>query len=313
MRIRLDPAFQLPVLAICLFLTGCGASPASAPVTPNSAVVETSGTSNVLERSSFATGTIAPFQFCTYEAPNYGAIIDTPAQSWFAPDSSLAAPAPNWIHNTGYNLGAQVWWTQVGYDGTRERRGTEACSDVTVASEGWYGFTFYPPTRATFTTTYPNDKLGAIAQIFQDGYCNSWGALLLVDHGALQIEWRDYCGTANVIPLATSIKYDQWNPIIIHWVASNNNTGQLQVWYGDDVKTPDHPTYDAQNINFGFAHNWATGAPLPADSQQVLKFGMYNFDDGNYTPGETRTMFYDNVTQLSGASPTGWWQVNPIY
>jgi hypothetical protein len=24
-------------------------------------------------------------------------------------------------------------------------------------------------------------------------------------------------------------------------------------------------------------------------------------------------MFYDNVTQLSGASPTGWWQVNPIY
>jgi hypothetical protein len=273
-----------------------------------------------MEKSSFASsasapvGTIAPFAFCTYKAPyGYGAIIDTPAHAWWTPDPSLNAPGPNWIHGTGYNLAAQMWWTALNYDGTREARGMEACSDVTVASEGWYGFTFYPPSTATSATTYPNDKLGAIAQIFQDGYCNSWASLLLVDHGALEIEWRDYCGVANVIPLAPSIKYDQWNPIIIHWVASNNNTGQIQVWYGDDVKTLSHPTYSVQNINFGFAHNWAPGAPLPADSQQVLKFGMYNFDDGNYTPGEKRTMFYDNVTQLSGASPNGWWTVNPLY
>jgi hypothetical protein len=247
-----------------------------------------------------------------------------PSPAWWTPDPSLGSHTPNWNHdNTSSYMAAQMVWNQTGiittapytqvYDGTREARGMEACSDVLVTTEGWYGFLFYPPSSATSTLTYPNNKTGAIAQIFQNGYCNSWAALLIVQNGALMLNWRDYCGDANVIPLANSIKYDQWNPIIIHWVVSNNNTGQIQVWYGDDVKNPNNPTYNAQNVNFGFAHGWTTGGPLPSGSEQPLKFGMYNFDDGNYTPGERRTMLYDNVTQSSGNDPNGWWHVNPLY
>jgi hypothetical protein len=49
---------------------------------------------------------------------------------------------------------------------------------------------------------------------------------------------------------------------------------------------------------------------LPSNSIG-LKFGMYNPDDANYTSGEPRTIFYDDVSQLDAASPTGWDMVNP--
>jgi hypothetical protein len=44
----------------------------------------------------------------------------------------------------------------------------------------------------------------------------------------------------------------------------------------------------------------------------ALKFGMYNFDDANYTAGETRTIYYDNVSQLVGNPPNAWAVVNPM-
>jgi hypothetical protein len=37
-----------------------------------------------------------------------------------------------------------------------------------------------------------------------------------------------------------------------------------------------------------------------------------NFDDGNYTPGETRTLYYDNVSQLIGTPANAFATVNPL-
>jgi hypothetical protein len=290
-----------------------GAAPFQPYTTSASAIPNFTISPTLFAQSAFASNTISPFSVCTYESPNYGALISASPQTWWTPSASLGQHYPAWNQNPPNNLALQFWWTQTGYDGTRDRRGVEACGPLAIATEGWYGFSFYPPSGAGGGASYPNNKLGAIAQIFQDGYCNSWAALLIVQNGALELNWRDYCGTANVIPLANSIQYDQWNPIIIHWVNSNNGTGQIQVWYGSAVETPSNPTYSVTNINFGFAHDWATGGPLPVGSTQGLKIGMYNFDDGNYTPGEVRTIYYNNVTQFNGYASDGWWRVNPLY
>jgi hypothetical protein len=241
------------------------------------AACPTSVNTSVQLSTGFENQSLSPFSLCTYKSPNYGQI-----ESQFAANGRYAY---------------QFFWQQAGYDGTRDARGVEACGDLQTYKEGWYGFEFYLPSSG-----YPKNKTAAIAQIFQNGYCNSWGALLVVENGALNLNWRDYCGTANVTPIAANIQYDAWNPIVIHWIASHENAGTLQVWYGRDACPfcQNNPTFTATNINFGFAQGWV-GDTLPSGSGEALKFGMYNFDDGNYTVGETRTLYYDCVNQLVGS------------
>jgi hypothetical protein len=38
---------------------------------------------------------------------------------------------------------------------------------------------------------------------------------------------------------------------------------------------------------------------------------MYDFDDTNYSVGETRILYYDNVTQLAGNPSNAWMLGNP--
>ena len=44
-----------------------------------------------------------------------------------------------------------------------------------------------------------------------------------------------------------------------------------------------------------------------------FKIGMYNFDSDNYTPGETRTIYYDNVSMLADEGEAGFMRVNPAF
>jgi hypothetical protein len=94
--------------------------------------------SAVEKRSGFENGTIAPYRICTTESPNYG------------------QPA-----TLNGRAAMKFFWTQVGYDGTREKRGAEACSDLQFVKDGWYGFQFYLPSPG-----FPTDKTEGIAQIF---------------------------------------------------------------------------------------------------------------------------------------------------
>jgi hypothetical protein len=256
--------------------------------TPMSSVAGATCPTDVSTGTQFSSGfenqSLAPFSLCTYQSPNYGDI------------SNLYAANGDYSYN--------FFWYESSYNGTRDTKGVEACSNFATYKEGWYGFSFYLPSSG-----YPKNKTATIAQIFQDGACNSWAAMLVVQNGALYLYHRDYCGTATETLITSSIQYDAWKPIIIHWVASHENAGTIQVWYANQIGSQNSPTYSATGLNFGFG-TWS-GDTLASGNQQVLKFGMYNWDTTNYTSGETRTIYFDCVNQLEGNPSGAWNTVNP--
>ncbi|MDP8999887.1 MAG: polysaccharide lyase [Myxococcota bacterium] len=235
--------------------------------------------------TTFSNGIISPYTICTTQSPDFGRIANLNG------DSSI-----------------EFFWTQVGYNGTRDRRGAEACSSLAFYKEGWYGFQFYLPSPG-----FPTDKTEGIGQIFALGGCSSWAAMLHVRNNALSIVHRGNCSAtgADEVQLAADIPRNSWNPILIHFVVSNQKAGSIEIWYGDAVCQGGPPTYRKTGIDLGFGA-WSGDTLVNVPGNNIgLKFGMYNFDDANYTAGETRTIYYDNVSQLVGNPPNAWAVVNP--
>lgn len=256
----------------------CGTAGAAAMALP---VIDTA----TQAQTGFENGTVAPYHICTTQNPNYGQVATVNGR-----------------------MAAKFHWTQVGYDGTRLDRGAEACSNLGFTKDGWYGFQFYMPSPG-----FPTDKTLGIAQIFANGGCSSWAAMLQARNDELWFDHRGNCASPPQydVRLATNIPRNTWNSVIIHFTASHLNAGGVEIWFGPATCSQAAPTYSKTGINFGFGA-W-TGDDLTADPTNLigLKFGMYNFDDGNYTAGETRDIYYDNVIQLVGNPADAWTRVNP--
>jgi hypothetical protein len=120
--------------------------------------------------------------------------------------------------------------------------------------------------------------------------------------------------------LDADIARDTWIPIIIYWKPSTNPAiGKMKVWY--DGAPKGSPSYDyAGKVGFdaisdgngGWLDGWVDEDTMI--SGIGLKWGMYCADAANYTvpySDDTRTLYYDDVTQLKG-NPVGAWDlVNP--
>jgi hypothetical protein len=218
--------------------------------------------------TGFLGGTTAPFSICVNESPNTGTV-------------------GQWGGDIGTSNSLKLYWQQAGYDGTRLKRGVEVCSPLQTYKEGWWGFKFFLPSPG-----YPTNKTAGIAQLFQNGACNSWCSLLNVVNGSLQLQYRGYCGTPVTVTLVKAIKYNSWNSYVLHFVASHESAGSIEVWYNGSV------VYNVTGINFGFG-TW-NGDTLASGNYITWAGGEYNYDDGNYTSGETRTMYFDNICELVG-------------
>jgi hypothetical protein len=68
-------------------------------------------------------------------------------------------------------------------------------------------------------------------QIFAMGGCKSWAAMLEVRNNELWIVHRGNCVAAPEfeVRLASDIPRNQWNPVIMHFVASNLGAGSIEV------------------------------------------------------------------------------------
>jgi len=218
---------------------------------------------------NFSGGSLAPFFECTTKKPNY-------VKASYIGGKSCA----------------EVFWTQVGFDGTRMKKGAEGCCTLKFPKEGWYAFKFYLPAKG-----YPYDKEAGMAQIFSLGGCCSWAAMFSVSNNQLKVCHRAACSTPTGGVICSDIKRDQWNQVRIHFVASHQGQGLLEVWYGDSTS----PVYQKRNISFGFGE-WDGDQLAKVDHTSRagtayidLKFGQYNYDVPNYTPGESRTSYYTDI------------------
>jgi hypothetical protein len=123
--------------------------------------------------------------------------------------------------------------------------------------------------------------------------------------------------TPTVVRIASSIPRDTWVRLVCHFSVSHSSAGFIQVWWNGAAQSS--PTYNAANINFGFGE-WV-GDTLRSDGDYGvfgsdldnmvrLKFGMYCWDTANYTSGESRVVYYDNVVHINGNPSNAWSQCN---
>lgn len=251
--------------------------------------------SSSFEYDPVGVGITEPYWECTYKEPAYIEPVDI-----------------------GGNKAAKCWWSAAGYDGSRLDRGMEACSgnstsELRFREDGWYGLRIRVPSG-----DYPTDKNCIVLQLFAHGRGGSWTGTLEIENNKLKIVHRSWLTTNHTVyELDADIARDTWIPIIIYWKPSTNPAiGKMMVWY--DGAPKNSPSYDytgkvgfdaISDGNGGWLDGWVDEDTMI--SGIGLKWGMYCADAANYTLNETRTLYYDDVTQLKG-NPVGAWDlVNP--
>ncbi len=191
------------------------------------------------------------------------------------------------------------FWAQVSHNDTRATRGAEAQPvDFQLHGDGWFAFRFFLP------SDFPADKELAIGQIFSRGGCKSWSALVIIRNNNLVISRRSSNGCTPEVDqiIASNLKRNEWNKIIIRFKPSNSRSGELKVWLNNENES--NPNLDAKRINFGAGQFVMDSLDPNVPNNWInLKFGQYNYDFANYTPGETRTIYFDDVSMLKG-NPT---------
>lgn len=210
-------------------------------------------------------------------------------------------------------------WRQTSYDGTRLGRGVEGRSGPPrITREGWFGFRFrvspdWPMEKRCFfaqmicwTTEFPRtNKTIALAY---DGD----GRLALVGHYGDVEESERYNDkpdqTAN-LPLGALVP-GRWHSVVIQARYSRSGDGLLRGWL--DVEptgdAPPAPTGEILDIRLGNGA-WSSDTELRHGSYQ--KWGLYAHDAKRYTPGEVRTLYYDDVAFAVGDGPGAWRSVWP--
>jgi Polysaccharide lyase len=213
--------------------------------------------------------------------------------------NSVSVIKPSFPARSG-NYAVELKWHQKNYQGTRSSRGVEVNSSERGQKETWYGFSFYLPSRG-----FPQDKTMIIAQqIAWHQQCSSdKTTVLYVKSNELGV--NGYWGNGSTLKgrvggaLTANVPRDRWVDIVIHTIFSRSNKGLLEVWYDGARQT--QPTLKLENINIGTGC-WS-GDMLTYG--EYAKFGIYAWE------GESRTIYFDNISYLTAAHSNGFALVNP--
>lgn len=281
----------ISLFSVCMLVLAAACGGGSSDSSANTVTTTTTAEA----RGGFESGTVSPFSVCTTKSPNSVTVI--------SPSSDALTTS-----SSGGSKVAKVQWHQSGYDGTRMTKGAELCSNsdtgVDTAKEAWIGFMFYVP------SSYPSDKEAGMFQLFESGGCSSWAGMLIIVNNSLRVSHRGNCASTTQTTILATLQRDTWIPVVVHMVASQASAGKVVVWVGDSA-TQLTPTYSATGVNFGFG-TWNTASDsLASDSRINFKFGQYNYDTTNYTSGESRVTYYDNIRIIPGERSDGWTAVHP--
>lgn len=219
--------------------------------------------------------------------------------------NSISVIRPSFPARSG-SYAVELKWHQKNYQGTRSSRGVEATTSERGQKETWYGFSFYLPDNA-----FPRNKTMIIAQqIAWHQQCQTdKTTVLYVKPDELGI--NGYSGNGSTLTdrvggaLTNNVPRNRWVDVVIHTIFSRSNKGLLEVWF--DGAPQSQPTLKLENINIGTGC-WS-GDTLTYG--EYAKFGIYAWDTKNYTVGESRTIYFDNVSYLTSANPSGFNLVNP--
>ncbi len=203
----------------------------------------------------------------------------------------------------------KIVWYQSKYDGTRPTRGVEGHSagNPRITSQGWYAFSFYLPSGQ-----FPTDKNMIIGQVIawtsELPKTNKTIVVSTNADGSLDLKAHYGLGQGDVVETGTirlwgagqtAQNLNRWHDVIIYVKFSNNDTGTVKAWLNGAPEG--QPTGVLDKIKVGNGA-W-TSANLMKDGAYV-KWGIYAWDEKAHTPGETRTIYFDEIDYLVG-NPLG--------
>ncbi|MET0263721.1 MAG: heparin lyase I family protein, partial [Rariglobus sp.] len=196
-------------------------------------------------------------------------------------------------------------WNAANYNGGRASKGVEGLSGSLpkITSEGWYGFSFYAP--ASFPVPGKTMVLGQIHAWHSSLPSTNITCTVGVEaDGRLVLEGAHGVGdggkTVTVYTtLAPKLTKGSWHDLVLYVKFSRNNTGVLKAWL--DGAPESEPTASFTGINLG---NGAWTNDTLMTNGAYIKWGAYCWDNANYTPGESREIFYDEIAYQVG-NPAG--------
>ncbi|HEY9249389.1 MAG TPA: heparin lyase I family protein, partial [Rariglobus sp.] len=197
-------------------------------------------------------------------------------------------------------------WNAANYDGTRASKSVEGLShgsQAKITSEGWYGFSFYMPAGFpvpgktmvlgqihAWHGSLPNTNITCTVGVETDGRMYLEGAYGVGDGGKTVTVYTT---------LSSQLSKGSWHDLVLYVKFARNNTGALKAWL--DGAPEALPTASFTGINLG---NGAWTNDTLMTNGAYIKWGPYCWDAANYTVGESREIYYDEIAYQVG-NPAG--------
>ena len=244
-------------------------------------------------RENFEDGSLAPF-LVEISAGNVSQIV-TP--------TGFNARAGTKVH--------RIVWYADNYAGTRASRSVEGASgSPRITEDGWYGLSFYAPE----SFPVPGKRMDLAQIICWHSSAPTNGPTIGIHTspaGELFIDGRygfsaDMGAITATGVLTPKLKKGVWHDVIIYAKFARNGTGALRAWL--DGASLSAPTVDINGINLG---NGAWNTDTQMTYGGYIKWGPYCWDSANYTPGEAREIFYDEIAYQVGNPANGFDLIKP--
>lgn len=175
---------------------------------------------------------------------------------------------------------------------SRDFQGNEILSDASILmqDEAYAGWTVTVPS-ADSDTPFPEDKNTIIYQWYNyapSDQSSSWTAVMEVTDNELWAVWRDgYGGEEQRQLLLEEVPRDQELNFQTRIIPGSNDTAEWEIRMNGETLMSETGT------NIGWGEFDDSGAMI--DGALGLKMGLYAYDTGNFSEGEERYLFVDNV------------------
>lgn len=194
----------------------------------------------------------------------------------------------------------KMFWDEDNYKGNRDTRSAEIWSTMSTFGDVWVGFRLNVPTSSG-SVRFPSNKQTIIAQFMQrtnSSGSSTWAVVFLMNNNHLDLEYRG-ANTQSIITkrVKSNFPRNSWKEIVYHIRPNTRSSapynGDVRVWYqGSQV----FHEKDVRVCWGGYSN--------------TQKWGMYCADVANYSNGEQRFLYMDDIAAYDGNS-NGYGRVNP--
>lgn len=186
------------------------------------------------------------------------------------------------------------YFSNAEYEGSRYDQGFEIFApDDEFNHSAEMSFDFTVPSADDPDTPFPEDKNTIVHQFYNwsgtSESPNNWAAHLKIIENDLYATYRSYSGgpQTSTLLIEDIPRDEQMN--IEQYYKVGNGTGEWDIWIdGEQV-------LDVSGADIGWGP-WSDDGEYLSEGVNGMKTGMYANDTSEYTDGDERHLFYDNIS-----------------